>query len=96
MEQIRTESVRRLCRALALLQTEKECTDFLLDLCTIKELQDMAQRLDTALLLDEGKNYQIIAKDVGVSTATISRVSRCLRYGSGGYRAVLDKLKEEE
>ena len=75
--------------------TEQECADFLEDLCTIKEMQDMAQRLDTAFLLDQGRNYQSISKEVGVSTATISRVSRCLNYGSGGYRVVLSKIGKE-
>ena len=96
MEQIQTDSVRRLYRAMAALTTEADCARFLEDLCTIKELQDMAQRLDTAVLLDEGRNYQSISREVGISTATISRVSRCLNYGSGGYRLVLDKLKEEK
>ena len=96
MEQIRTPSVRRLCQAMAALTTPEDCAKFLEDLCTIKEVQDMAQRLDTAVLLDSGMNYQSISKKVGVSTATISRVSRCLNYGSGGYRAVLDDMKEED
>lgn len=96
MEQMHTDSVQRLYRAFARLTTEEDCARFLEDLCTIKEVQDMAQRLDTAVLLDQGKNYQSIAKEVGISTATISRVSRCLNYGSGGYRKVLDDMKEEK
>ena len=66
------------------------------DLCTIKEVQNMAQRLDVAVMLDEGKNYQEITRETSVSTATISRVSRCLNYGSGGYRIALERLKEPE
>jgi TrpR-related protein YerC/YecD len=52
----------------------------------------MAQRFETALQLAEGRNYKEIAKDVGVSTATISRVSRCLNYGGGGYRRAIEKM----
>ena len=54
----------------------------------------MAQRLDTAILLEKGDSYMSIAEEVGVSTATISRVSRCLNYGTGGYRRVINALKE--
>ena len=62
----------------------------------ILQLKDMAQRLDAAILLDEGAGYQQISEQVGISTATISRVSRCLNYGAGGYRMVIDRMKEEE
>lgn len=96
MQQYSSDSARRLYKILADLGTEEEVARFLEDLCTIKEVQDMAQRLDTAVLLDRGVNYQTISRQVGISTATISRVSRCLNYGSGGYRAVLDRLKKEE
>ena len=70
-----------------------ECYAYFSDLCTIKELQDMAQRLDAAILLHEGVNYQQIVQTVGISTATIGRVSKCLNYGTGGYRAAIEKLK---
>ena len=56
----------------------------------------MAQRLETAILLDNGENYQTISEEVGISTATIGRVSKCLKYGSGGYRSAIDKLKSKE
>lgn len=85
----------KLIQALVAIQTPEDCRAFLEDLCTIKELQDMVQRFDTAILLHSGKNYQQIAAQVGVSTATISRVSRCLQYGSGGYRKALALLEEE-
>lgn len=91
-----SESIQNLFRAIASIQTPEECEAFLEDLCTIKELQDMAQRFDTAILLSEGRNYQEIAGKVGISTATISRVSRCLNYGSGGYRAAIDNLKKAD
>ena len=62
---------------------------------TIKEIQDMSQRLEVAIMLRNGLNYQDISKQTGVSTATISRVSKCLNYGSGGYNAAIDKLNEK-
>ncbi len=93
MSKVRSESVDRLFEAIASLQNKEDCYRFFEDVCTIKEIQDMAQRFDVALLLDEGVNYQQIAKEVGVSTATISRVSRCLNYGSGGYQEAIEKRK---
>lgn len=96
MASFHSESVDRLFAAILSLETVEDCYRFFEDVCTIKEVQDMAQRLDAAVLLDAGMNYQTISKEVGISTATISRVSKCLNYGSGGYRAALDKLKAEE
>ena len=93
---IESKSVHRLCQALLSLQSEEECIGFLEDLCTVKEILDMGQRLETAVLLDQGVSYQKIIADLGTSTATISRVSRCLNYGSGGYRCVLDRMKKEK
>ena len=93
MSKLRNESVDRLFEVIAGLQNKEDCYRFFEDVCTIKEIQDMAQRFDVALLLDEGVNYQQIAKEVGVSTATISRVSRCLNYGSGGYAEAIEKRK---
>lgn len=91
-----SKSVDRLFKTFLQLQTLEECYAYFEDLCTVKEIQDMAQRLDTAVLLRRGMNYQKISEQVGVSTATIGRVSKCLNYGAGGYTAVLEKLTEEE
>ena len=77
------------------LKDREECAAFFDDLCTIKELQDMSQRFDVALLLGEGNNYADISALTGASSATISRVNRCLNYGRGGYRSVIDKMKGE-
>lgn len=93
---IRSESIDRLFKAMMNLESIDECYDFFEDLCTIKEIQDMAQRLDTAILLDAGMNYQSISNSVGVSTATISRVSKCLNYGNGGYKIVLERLDKND
>ena len=84
----------RLFEAIAALKTPEECRLFFQDICTIKELQAMAQRLQVAALLDEGQNYNAVCEQTGASTAPISRVNKCLLYG-GGYRLVLDRLKEE-
>ena len=96
MPDFHNDSVRRLFKAISMLETPEECAAFFEDLCTVRELLDMGQRLDTAILLDQGMVYQAIAEKASVSTATISRVSRCLSYGSGGYKVVLERLKEEE
>lgn len=73
----------------------EECRNFFEDVCTIKELQDLSQRLEVAKLLNQKKNYNEIIKETGASTATISRVNKCLMYGNGGYRKLLDKLYGE-
>jgi TrpR-related protein YerC/YecD len=75
--------------AILKLNTIEDCRKFFEDVCTIKELQDIKQRLDVAKLLIEGKNYQEVCKETGASTATISRVNKCLMYGRGGYKSVL-------
>ena len=92
----RSESVDRLFQTILNLKTLDECYEYFDDICTIKEIQDMAQRLETAILLSEGNSYQKIMEKVEISTATIGRVSKCLNYGTGGYRVAIEKLKEEE
>lgn len=89
------EMTDRLMQVFADLESPEACYSFMEDICTIKEIMDMAQRLEVAILLNEGTNYQEINKRTGVSTATISRVNKCLSYGSGGYKEVLEKLKEK-
>lgn len=79
-------------KAVLTLETEKECKAFFEDVCTIKELQDMSHRLEVAKELSEGKIFNDISKETGSSTATISRVNKCLTYGSGGYRIALSRL----
>ena len=96
MHHIQSESLNQLFDAILSLRSREECAKFFEDICTIKKVLDLAQRLDVAALLDQGVSYQAIAQQVNVSTATISRVSRCLNYGSGGYKLVLDRLGEEK
>ncbi len=92
----RCKSVDRLFEAILNLESVEECYEFFDDICTIKEIQDMTQRLDTAILLSQGYSYQKITEKVDVSTATIGRVSKCLNYGSGGYKKAIERLNIKE
>ncbi len=96
MADYRSVSIDRLFKAISLLRGPEECAAFFDDICTITEICDMAHRLDAAILLRQGLNYQEISKELGISTTTINRVNRCIHYGSGGYRIALDRLQEEE
>ena len=82
-------------RAILTLKTVDECKQFFDDLCTVTELQAMEQRYQVAQYLDAGLIYNDILEKTGASSATISRVNKCLVYGSDGYRRMLDRLKEE-
>ena len=88
------QSSDALYKAIVSIQDEDECRKFLDDLCTVSELKAMAQRIDVAMLLDDGLIYSEILEKTGASSATISRVNRCLNYGAGGYRAVIPRLRE--
>ena len=90
-----TPDTRALFEAVLSLESIEECAAFFEDVCTIKEIQDLTQRYAVARLLDKGEKYQRIEDSTGASTATISRVNKCLTYGSGGYRAVLRKANEK-
>ena len=96
MDKLHTPQVDELFEAILSLNDTDECYRFFEDVCTVKEIMDIAQRLKTAKMLSEGANYQEINKETGCSTATISRVRRCLEYGAGGYRTVLARVSEEE
>jgi len=93
MDKIRTPDVENLLLVLSKVKDKDECYKLLMDVCTIKEIKDMAQRLETARLLSGGKSYNEIVEQVGASSATISRVNRCLQYGEGGYKKALEYLK---
>lgn len=96
MKDIHNESTERFIKAILNLESIEECKRFFEDICTIKELQDMSQRLEVALLLNDGKSYQEVLAKTGVSTATISRVNKCLNYGSGGYKEAIEKFSSKE
>ena len=91
MEKNHSEAAHRLFETILKLQNIEECEAFFEDICTIKELQDLSQRLEVANMLHEGKNYQEVSRKTGASTATICRVNKCLVYGKGGYRLAFSK-----
>ena len=90
-DRLRTPDVERLLEAFRSLRTDDEVYAFLQDVCTVREIHDMAQRLAVARMLAAGEHYDHIREVTGASTTTISRVSRCLNYGADGYRTVLDR-----
>ena len=92
----RNKTIDALFDAILSLETREECYDFFEDLCTVKEISDMAQRLEAAKLLLDGSTYEQIVKTVEISTATISRINRCIQYGTGGYRQTIEKVREEQ
>lgn len=90
------EATERLFQAILSLNTLEECKSFFEDACTIKEILDIAQRFEVARMLTDKMSYQQISQQTGVSTATISRVNRCITYGGGGYKTAIERLKEQE
>ena len=96
MHKLDKERLQRLYKAELSLDTEEECAAFFEDVCTIQETEAIAQRIEVACQLNKGKSYVDINKSTGASTATICRVSRCLNYGSGGYKTVIERMGEEQ
>lgn len=78
------------------LNTVEECYAYFEDLCTVKEIRDMGQRLHVARLMRAGSSYIAAQQETGASSATIGRVKRCLDYGAGGYAMILDRIREEQ
>lgn len=91
---IQNEPLDFLCKGILTLSTPEECRRFLEDLCSQSELQEMSRRLQAAQMLKSGYIYSEIALQTGLSTATISRVNRCLKYGEDGYITVLDRMEK--
>ncbi|MDD4602058.1 hypothetical protein SDC9_11317 [bioreactor metagenome] len=85
----------QLANAILLLNNEEECYQFFEDICTISEIKAMAQRLEVARMLKVGHTYDDIVARTGASTATISRVKRCLHYGADGYKIILERLENK-
>lgn len=96
MKKLKSKDVDALFEAILSLKTVEECYSFFEDACTIKEIIEIAQRLKAAKMLRNGVNYAEISKETGMSTATISRVNKCLEYGNGGYNIVLDRVNEDK
>ena len=93
---IKTEAMDHLLDAVLCLENKEECYSFFEDLCTVQELMSLSQRYEVASMLNEHKTYLEIADKTGASTATISRVNRCLNYGADGYEIVFGRLKGTE
>lgn len=89
---IKSDQTDGLFEAILTLETPEECYRFFEDICTVKEVQAIAQRLQVVKLLIKNKTYHEIESETGASTATISRINRSLNYGSDGYKLVLEKL----
>ena len=91
---IRNENTDKFFDAVLSLKDKDECAAFFDDICTIKEMQDIAQRYQVAALLAKGLNYNEISSITGASSATITRVNKCLNYGNGGYKTVLERTEK--
>jgi TrpR-related protein YerC/YecD len=94
-ERLRNPLTDALFEAILLLRDKEECYRFFEDLATIAEIRDLAQRLEVAKMLQKNETYTAIGEVTGASTATISRVKRCLNFGADGYQLVLKRLQEE-
>ena len=93
---IKKEITDALFQAILSLNNLEECYAFFEDLCTMKEIADMAQRVETAKMLLNGNTYEQIVKTVEISTATISRINRCIQYGEGGYQKILARIEPNQ
>ena len=94
MQKYNNNTADMLCRAFLSMRTMEECRSFIEDICTIQEIEALAQRFDVALKLSLGKSYSEVNELTGASTATICRVSKCVNYGSGGYQVAIERVGE--
>lgn len=95
-EKLRDHLHDQLFRAILELKSVDECYEFFEDICTIQEMKAISARLEVARMLKAGDIYDDIVQKTGASTATISRIKRCLVYGSGGYEKILSRMAEKE
>ncbi len=96
MKRDHDENIEFLYRSIVSIENPEDCKSFFEDICTKSEILEMSRRLNAAKMLSEGVVYAEIAARTGLSTATISRVNHCLKYGSEGYLKVLEKMKLED
>ncbi len=96
MEKIKSPEIDRLFKAILSLENTQECYEFFTDVCTIKELKEMSSRFTVACMLEQGRIYTDISQATGASTATISRVNKCLQYGSDGYKKTIERINKED
>ena len=94
-KKIKDERIDFLFEGILSLNSVEECYDFFEDLCTIAEIQEMSKRMHAAKMLYNISVYTEVSEQTGLSTATISRVNRCLKYGSDGYLSVLEKIEKK-
>ncbi len=92
----RDQQTDELFKSILALSSIEECYAYFEDLCTVKEVRDMGQRLQVAGLMRDGSSYVAAQQATGASSATIGRVKRCLDYGAGGYELILERMKEEK
>lgn len=92
-EKLRNPMNDQLFEAVLTLKNIEECYEFFEDICTVNELKALSQRLQVARMLKDGESYDTIVETTGASTATISRVKRCLVYGADGYKTVLERMQ---
>ena len=94
MDKLQSKELDRLFEAILTLESIEECYSFFTDACTIKELSELSQRFEVAEMLEKGgKSYAEIRNETGASTATITRINRCLNFGSDGYRLAIERLR---
>ena len=96
MKSSHDENIEFLYRSILSLESVEDCRNFFEDVCTNSELLEMSRRLQAAKMLNDGVVYSEIASKTGLSTATISRVNHCIKYGNEGYVKVLKRMKLEE
>ncbi|ALA51751.1 YerC/YecD family TrpR-related protein [Shouchella clausii] len=96
INKLRGKELDQLFKSILSLKNLEEAYEFFDDLCTINEIQSLAQRLEVARMLRDGYTYHKIETETGASTATISRVKRCLNYGNDSYRMALDRIEAQE
>lgn len=95
MKDWKSKRVKELLNAFSLLDGERELSDFLRDVATIREIEAMAERWEVAQLLHKGMSYREVSKKTGASTTTVTRVAQWLKGGEGGYKKVLKMLDEK-
>ncbi|MFA1819418.1 YerC/YecD family TrpR-related protein [Virgibacillus oceani] len=96
IDKLRGKQLDQLFDAILSLKDREECYRFFDDIATMSEIQSISQRLQVAKMLTEGQTYNAIEQETKASTATISRVRRCINYGNDGYQMVLDRILEDE
>lgn len=95
MNDLKNEDTDELFDAIMNLKSRDECYNFFMDVCTVYEIIDMSKRLKAAVLLDEGMSYKEVMQKVDVSTATLSRISKSLKFGYGGYKKAINAIAKK-